>query len=93
VDSNALKAASPVAQDSAEMPAVKRSASSGGKPVQKPAAKSAHVNAQSENAFAVPAKKSAPKAKSHAAAPKHHPVVTTHPAGTAQHHPTQVAHP
>jgi cell division protein FtsQ len=39
------------------------------------------------------AKKSAPKAKPHAAAAKHNPVVTKHPAGTTQHHPTQVAHP
>jgi cell division protein FtsQ len=61
--------------------------------VTKPAAKPAHGTAQSEVAFAAPAKKSAPKTKTHAAAPKHHPVVTKHPAGTTQHHPTQVAHP
>jgi cell division protein FtsQ len=39
------------------------------------------------------AKKSAPKIKPHAAAAKHNPGVTKHPAGTTQHHPTQVAHP
>jgi cell division protein FtsQ len=59
----------------------------------KPAAKPAHVAAQSEGASAAPAKKSAPKAKTRAAAPKHHLVATKHPAGTTQHHPTQVAHP
>jgi cell division protein FtsQ len=57
----------------------------------RPAARPVHVTAQSKVAFAP--KKSAPKAKPHAVAPKHHPVVTTHPAGTTQHHPTQVAHP
>jgi len=110
VDSNALKAAAPVAEESAETRALKPSAKSSDKPapkpaakaptaaathdaVTKPAAKPAHGTAQSEVAFAAPVKKSAPKAKPNAAAPKHHPVVTKHPAGTTQHHPTQVAHP
>ena len=104
VDANALKA--PVAGESAETTAPKSNVKTG---AQKPAAKApvvaakqdaaaktvakpAHVTAQSEVAVAVPAKKSAPKTKTHAA-PKHHPVVTKHPAGTTQHHPTQVAHP
>jgi cell division protein FtsQ len=39
------------------------------------------------------AKKSALKAKPHAAAAKHSPAVTKHPAGTTQHYPNQVAHP
>jgi hypothetical protein len=56
----------------------------------RPAARPVHVTAQSKLAFAP--KKSAPKA-THAAVPKHHPVATKHPAGTTQHHPTQVAHP
>jgi cell division protein FtsQ len=79
-DSNALKAASPVA----EAPVATTSAKPGDKPAVKPAAKASTV---------VTAKKSAPKAKPHAAAPKHHPAATKHPASTTQHHPTQVAHP
>jgi cell division protein FtsQ len=79
-DSNALKAASPVA----EAPVATTSAKPGDKPAVKPAAKASSV---------VTAKKSAPKAKGHAAAPKHHPAATKHPASTTQHHPTQVAHP
>jgi cell division protein FtsQ len=59
----------------------------------KSVAKPAHGSAHRDAALGVPAKKSAPKAKTHATAPKHHPVVTKHPAGTTQHHPTQVAHP
>ena len=82
VDSNALKAA----------PAGAATHSA----VTKSAAKPAHGTAQSEVAFAAPVKKSAtkaPKSKPHAAASKHSPVATKHPAGTTQHHPTQVAHP
>jgi cell division protein FtsQ len=105
-DANALKAASPDAEDGAGTPGAK----AGDRVALKPAAKApaaavthgaamksvakpAHGSAHRDVAFAVPAKKSAPKAKTHAAAPKHHPVVTKHSAGTAQHHPTQVAHP
>jgi cell division protein FtsQ len=60
-----------------------------------PAAKPAtHTVAQSETAFAVPAKKkSAPKAKPHVAAAKHHPVAAKAPASTTQYHPPQVVHP
>src|SRR5260370_11572138 len=99
VDANALKTASSAAEQSAEAPVLKPSVKSGDRPVQKPAAKAptaaaahdvvtkpAHGAAQSEVAFAAPAQKSAPKAKTHASAPKHHPVVTKHPAGTTQHH-------
>jgi cell division protein FtsQ len=84
-DSNALKAASPVAQDGAAAPVVNAAPKAGDK---KPAGK-APIAAATHGA----AKKSAPKAKPHAAAPKHNPVVTKHPAGTAQHYPNQVAHP
>ena len=84
VDGDALKPASPVAGDGAERSVLKPSAKPGDTLAQKPAAKASTV---------VPAKKSAPKAKPHAAAPKHHPVATKHPAGTTQHHPTQVVHP
>jgi cell division protein FtsQ len=60
----------------------------------KPATKApAHVKAHSEVGFDVPANKSAPKTKTHAAAANHHPVATKHPAGAAQTHPTQVVHP
>jgi cell division protein FtsQ len=76
-DSNTLKAASPVVQDGAAAPVVK-----------KPAGKASIAPAAHGGG-----KKSAPKAKPHAAAAKHNPVVTKHPAGTTQHHPTQVAHP
>ena len=94
VDSNALKAAEVDAtkpsdkvalRPAAQAPAAAHSA------VTKHVARPAHGIAQSETSFRVAAKKSAPKA--HAAPPKHNPVVTKHPAGTAQHHPTQVAHP
>jgi cell division protein FtsQ len=105
-DANALKAASPDAEDGGGTPGAK----AGDRVALKPAAKApaaavthgaalksvakpAHGSAHRDVAFAVPAKKSAPKVKTHAAAPKHHPVVTKHPAGTTQHHPTQVAHP
>ena len=108
-DADALKAAAPVAEDGADAlvgkPGVKTGDKLALKPaakapivaakhaaVTKPVAKPAHGGAQSDVAF-VPAKKSAPKVKAHAAAAKHHPVVTKHPAGTIQHHPTQVAHP
>jgi cell division protein FtsQ len=104
VDSPVLKAAAPVAENSAETLVSKPSAKPSDKPALKAATKAAaaahdavtkpaHGSAHSDVAFAAPTKKSAPKAKTHAAAPKHHPVVTKHPAGTAQHHPTQVAHP
>jgi cell division protein FtsQ len=84
-DSNALKAASPVERDGAAAPVEKAVPKAGDK---KPAGK-ASMAAAAHGA----AKKSAPKAKPHAAAAKHNPVVTKHPAGTTQHHPTQVAHP
>jgi cell division protein FtsQ len=60
----------------------------------KPAAKPpAHVTAQSEAAFAVPAKKRAPKTKAHAAAPKRHTASVKPPASATQSHPTQAVHP
>jgi cell division protein FtsQ len=58
--------------------------------VKKPAA---HVVAQNNVAFDVPAKKSAPKAKPHVAAAKHPPAATKPPASTTQYHPPQVVHP
>jgi cell division protein FtsQ len=76
-------------KSSAEAPAVGVTHSA----VTKSAAKPAHGSAHSEVGSAVPAKKGASKGKTHAEAAKHHPVVTKHPAGTTQHHPTQVAHP
>jgi cell division protein FtsQ len=98
VDSNALKTAEDsstkpndkvTVKPAAKSPAATHSA------VTKQVAKPAHVTAQSETSFAVPAKKAAaaPRAEPHAAPPKHNSVATKHPAGTTQHHPTQVAHP
>jgi cell division protein FtsQ len=84
-DSNALKAASPVEQDGTAAPVVKAVPKAG----DKKAAAKAPIGAATHGG----AKKSAPKAKPHAAAAKHNPVATKHPAGTTQHHPTQVAHP
>jgi hypothetical protein len=98
VDSNAGK----TAEESTAKPTDKVAAKPAAKAptaahntVTKQVAKPAHVTAQSERSFAVPAKKTAPapKAKAHAAPPKHNPVVTKHPAGTTQSHPTQVVHP
>jgi cell division protein FtsQ len=91
-DATALKAAAPVAEDGAETPVGKPGAKPGDRLALKPAAK-APIVAAKHAAVTKPAAKSAPKAKAHAAAAKHHPVVTKHPAGTTQHHPTQVAHP
>jgi cell division protein FtsQ len=107
VEGNALKAASPVAGERAATTVPKSSVKTGAlKPATKEpivaakhdaaaktVTKPTHGTGQSEVAYATPVKKGAPKAKAHAAAPKHHPVVTKHPAGTTQHHPTQVAHP
>jgi cell division protein FtsQ len=91
-DANALKAASPVAEDSAETRVRKPSAKPNDRLPLKTSTKALMAKpAHSDVAFA--AKKGAPKSKAHAAAPKHHPVVTKHLAGTTQHHPTQVAHP
>jgi cell division protein FtsQ len=80
-DSNALKAASPVGQ----APVLKASA----RPSDKKHAGKAPIAAATHRG----AQKSAPKAKPHAAAAKHNPVATKHPAGTTQHSPNQVAHP
>jgi cell division protein FtsQ len=53
-----------------------------------------HTIAQSETAFAVPAKKkSESKAKPHAGASAKHPVAATAPASSTQYHPPQVVHP
>jgi cell division protein FtsQ len=90
VDSNALKAASPVAEDGADAPVVKPNAKAS---AQRPAARAPITAATHGAGTKSAAKRSAPKAKTHAAAPKHHPVATKHPAGTTQHHPTQVTHP
>jgi len=102
-DANALKAASPVAEDGVSAPASKPRVEPNDRLGLKPSAKtpaagvthgavtksSAHGSAHAEG----PAKKGALKAKAHAAAPKHHSAATKHAAGTTQHHPTQVAHP
>ncbi len=53
-----------------------------------------HTIAQSETAFAVPAKKkSESKAKPHVAPAAKHPVATKIPASSTQYHPPQVVHP
>jgi cell division protein FtsQ len=91
-DANALKAASPVAEDGAETRVRKPSSKPNDRLASKPSTKAPIAKpAHSDVAFA--AKKGAPKSKAHAVAAKHHPVVTKYPAGTTQHHPTQVAHP
>ncbi|WP_353066690.1 FtsQ-type POTRA domain-containing protein [Tunturibacter psychrotolerans] len=60
----------------------------------KPATKApAHVSAKGEAASSAKAKKTDPKAKKHVDVVKHHPVVVKPSAGTAQYHPSQVAHP
>jgi cell division protein FtsQ len=97
VDSNAIKTAEESTPKPSDKVAVKPAAkapAAAHSAVTKQVAKPAHVTAQSETSFAVPAKKTAaaPKAKALAAPPKHT-VETKHPAGTTQHHPTQVAHP
>jgi cell division protein FtsQ len=62
--------------------------------VPKPAVKApAHMTAHKDVAFDVSAKKSAPKAKTHTTAAKHHPVATKPAAGKTQSHSTQVVHP
>jgi cell division protein FtsQ len=89
----------PAKKSAADSPAVDAQAKAktiGGSKLQvDPAAKPAtHTVTQSETAFAVPAKKkSAPKAKPHAVAAKHHPVVAKVPASATQYHPPQVVHP
>ncbi|MCU1253125.1 MAG: Polypeptide-transport-associated domain protein FtsQ-type [Edaphobacter sp.] len=92
-DANALKAASPGAEESTETPVVKPGAKAGDGLTLKSAAKAPAAGVTHGAVSKSAAKKSAPKGKTHAAVPKHHPVVTKHPAGAAQHHPTQVAHP
>jgi cell division protein FtsQ len=108
-DANALKAASPVAEESTETPVAKPGAKAGHslalKPWTKAPAAGVTHGAVTKSATkpahgsahteggSVLVKKGASKAKAHAAAAKHHPAVTKHPAGTTQHHPTQVAHP
>jgi cell division protein FtsQ len=93
VDANTAGTASSVAAENVDKGVVKANA----KPSLKPAAKTppppVHVTAKSEVAFDVPAKKSAPKAKTHAAATKHKPVAVKAPAKATQSHPTQVVHP
>ncbi len=67
------------------------------KPAAKPAAKAQHVVAKHPATMKpvakVPAKKSAPKAKTHVAATKHQPAAAKPSASTTQSHPTQVVHP
>jgi cell division protein FtsQ len=103
-DTNQVRAKPPVAADDAGKTAVKPTAV---KPAvktppvvaahpaaTKPAAKTpGHVTAQSETAFHVPAKKSAPKATTHAAAAKKKPVATKPSASTTQYHSPQAVHP
>jgi cell division protein FtsQ len=96
-DANALKAVSADAEDGVEKPVLKPSAKPGERLALKPAAKATagvtHSAVRKPAAKPAPAKKSAAKVKTHAAASKHPPIATKHPAGTTQHHPTQVAHP
>jgi cell division protein FtsQ len=89
---NALKAGSSLAEG-AETPGLKADAKPNDRLAQKPSAKAPAAVAAHGAVTKAPAKKSVRKAKPNAAAPKHHPAVTKHPAGTTQHHPTQVAHP
>ncbi|MEO6804613.1 MAG: cell division protein FtsQ/DivIB, partial [Edaphobacter sp.] len=51
------------------------------------------VIARSEVAFAVPAKKNAPKSKAHRVAAKHPPSVVRHKMSNTHYHPTQAVHP
>jgi cell division protein FtsQ len=96
-DANPLKTVSPVAEDGVEKSMLKPSAKPGDRLALKPAAKATagvtHSAVTKPAPKPAPVTKSGPKAKPHAAASKHPPVATKHPAGTAQHHPTQVAHP
>ena len=82
--------AKPSINAAAKTPTVVASNPGTTKTVAKPAA---HVVAQNNVAFDVPAKKSAPKAKTHVAAAKHPPAATKPPASTTQYHPPQVVHP
>jgi cell division protein FtsQ len=107
VDSHAAATAAPVAASDAAAAVVKSGVNAIAKPSINAAAKTptgvathpvakkpaAHVVAQNNVAFDVPAKKSAPKAKPHIAAAKHPPVATKPPASTTQYHPPQVVHP
>jgi len=89
-DANPVSAKPPVAADDAGKIAVKPSATHGAHGLTtKPAG---HVTAQSEAAFDTPAKKSAPKAKTHATAKKK-PVATKPSASTTQYHSPQAVHP
>jgi cell division protein FtsQ len=92
-DANALKASSSGAEESTETAGVEPSAKAGDRLALKSAAKAPAAGVTRGAVTKSAARKSAPKAKAHAAVAKHHPVVTKHPAGTTQHHPTQVAHP
>jgi cell division protein FtsQ len=99
-DSSAASTTPPVAASLVDKPVVKQTAKPNAKPSIKPAAKTppalhsaGHVAAHNEVAFDVPVKKSAPKARAHAAIAKHHPVTTKHPAGTTQSHSIQAVHP
>jgi cell division protein FtsQ len=74
-------------------PTVKASATHAAAVKGKPATKApVHVNAKSEAASPVKAKKADPKAK-HVVVAKHHPIVAKPSAATTQYHPPQVAHP
>jgi cell division protein FtsQ len=107
VDSHAASAPASGAADDVEKTAMKPSAKPNAKPGVKPVAKTqpaiathgsttkppSHVTAQSEVAFDVPAKKSAPKTKAPVAAAKHKPAGMKPSANTTQSHPTQAVHP
>jgi cell division protein FtsQ len=84
----------PAKKSSADSPEAQAKTTVGSKTQMDPAKPVTHTVAQSETAFAVPAKKkSAPKAKPHAVAAKHHPAVAKVPASATQYHPPQVVHP
>ncbi len=96
VDSNAVKTAEESSTKPSDKVAAKptvKAPTAAHSAVTKQVAKPGHVTAQSERSFAAKKAATASKAKAHAAPPKHNPVVTKHPAGTTEHHPTQVAHP
>jgi len=99
-DANEVKSVSSVAANPTDKIALKPVAEPDSKPTvktlpvaTKPAAKApVHVTAQSEVAFAVPAKKIVPKTKAHAAL-KHRPITVKSKTNAPLYHPPQVVHP
>jgi cell division protein FtsQ len=90
VDKAVKPIAKPSVRPAAKMQPVGATHASAAKPVAK---RPVGVTARNDVAFDVPAKKSAPKAKTHVATAKHQPAATKPTAGTTQYYPTQVVHP